>query len=79
MSQYDGTAPGQTVRVPTEGIVNPGSSPVAMSGASFCIRSNVVDVVVQSGEPMLPARWDDVERLMEAHFERYESVMQRLA
>ena len=87
MFSLNGTLPAEfvpiesgTVRIMAEDVSNACSSPIqTVRGAEFHLRSSVADVIVQGGEPMIPARWEDIEDLMTSHFERYDSVMSRLA
>lgn len=82
MFRCDGTTPNpdMTHVMPPDAVVNrAGSDPVAMSGARFCIRSTGADFVIPAGHPLLAASWTQVETLVDAHFERYDALMRRLA
>jgi|GEM_PF-5335200 len=84
MLAYDGSTQREVSPIRDADILNPAPSPtpgsIPVHGATVYVHSQVTDVVVRrTGEPMLPARWDAVESVIEAHFQRYESVMERLS
>ena len=72
-SRTDGLAPVLNLR--TEG-----STPSAFSfDGRFVLHTWIENAAQSGGEPVIPARWDDVERLLTDHLDRNSEAFQRLA
>ena len=77
--QFDGTGSTLLITNVPVAVSSGGSSSALSDRTSFRLRTWLPDSVQPEAEPVLPAKLEDIERLLTTHFDRLDSVYRRLS